>query len=69
MEDGGSAQDPPSTPNGGEGAGPGGALTWQSTIILSPGSASPALGRGPGLADAVRLGLRAAQGGARQRGS
>lgn len=45
------------------------ALTWQSTIILSPGSTSPAPGRGPGLSEADRLGPRAAQGGARRRGS
>lgn len=48
---------------------PGGALTWQSTIILSPGSTSPAPGRGPALAEAARLGPRAGQGGARLRGS
>jgi hypothetical protein len=44
-------------------------LTWQSTIILSLGSSSPAPGRGPGLAEAARLGRRAAQGGARLGGS
>lgn len=44
-------------------------LTWQSTIILSLGSSSPAPGRGPGLAEAARLGPRAAQRGVRLRGS
>lgn len=44
-------------------------LTWQSTIILSLGSSSPAPGRGPGLAEAVRLGPRAEQRGVRLRGS
>lgn len=44
-------------------------LTWQSTIILSLGSSSPAPGRGPGLAEAARLGPRAAQRGVRLRSS
>lgn len=44
-------------------------LTWQSTIILSLGSSSPAPGRGPRLAEAARLGLRTAQRGVRLRGS
>lgn len=44
-------------------------LTWQSTIILSLGSSSPAPGRGPGLAEAARLGPRAAQRGVRLPGS